>query len=89
MGFPFIAMYGAVSQNQTLLQLAYDQCRLYRNALLVNTPNGNLWAHIFNDDTGQFDDAGTWATGANLIDLLSCLTHYLKFFQGMRGQLWA
>ncbi|KLO09955.1 Six-hairpin glycosidase [Schizopora paradoxa] len=63
MGFPFIAMYGAVSQNQTLLQIAYDQCRLYRNALLVNTPNGNLWAHIFNDDTGQFDDAGTWATG--------------------------
>ena len=63
MGFPFIAMYGAVSNNQTLLQVAYDQCRLFRDALLVDTPNGPLWAHIYDDDSQSFSDRGTWASG--------------------------
>ncbi|KAI6044736.1 hypothetical protein EDC04DRAFT_2889417 [Pisolithus marmoratus] len=39
MGFPFIAYYGAVKNNGTLLQIAYDQCRLYRDALLVDGPH--------------------------------------------------
>lgn len=63
MAFPFIAAYGAVTNNQTLLQLAYDNCRLYRNALLRDGPTGKLWAHIYNDDTKKFDDGGLWATG--------------------------
>ena len=63
MGFPFIAMYGAVTKNQTLLQIAYDQCRLYRDALLVDGPTGKLWAHIYDDEAGMFIDNGTWATG--------------------------
>lgn len=63
MGFPFIAAYGAVTNNQTLLQFAYDNCRLYRDALLVDGPTGKLWAHIYDDDTKSFDDAGLWATG--------------------------
>lgn len=44
---PFLAYYGAVVRDQSLLQLAYDNCRLYRNALLVSAPTGKLWAHIY------------------------------------------
>ncbi|KDQ62801.1 hypothetical protein JAAARDRAFT_45012 [Jaapia argillacea MUCL 33604] len=62
MGPPFIAYYGAVTQNQTLLQLAYDNCRLYRDALLVPGPTGNLWAHIYSDDNKTFFDEGIWGT---------------------------
>ncbi|EUC55139.1 glycoside hydrolase family protein [Rhizoctonia solani AG-3 Rhs1AP] len=60
-GFPFIAAYGAATANQTLLQIAYDQCRLYRDALRL--PGPGLWAHIYSDDRKKFDDKGLWATG--------------------------
>ncbi|KAF8523281.1 Six-hairpin glycosidase [Hysterangium stoloniferum] len=62
MGFPFIAAYGAVTKNQTLLIEAYTQCKLYRNALLQPGPTGDVWAHVANDD-GTFADPGLWATG--------------------------
>lgn len=62
--FPFIAAYGAVTNNQTLLQLAYDQCRLYRDSLRL--PEAGLWAHIWSDDRQHFDDKGLWATGTLL-----------------------
>ncbi|KIM65856.1 hypothetical protein SCLCIDRAFT_1211856 [Scleroderma citrinum Foug A] len=63
MGFPFIAYYGAVKNNGTLLQIAYDQCRLYRDALLIDGPTGKLWAHIYDDDNSTWIDEGIWATG--------------------------
>lgn len=63
MGFPFIAYYGAVKKNQTLLQVAYDQCRLYRDALLIDGPTGKLWAHIYDDTNSTWVDKGIWATG--------------------------
>lgn len=63
MGFPFIAYYGAVKNNGTLLQIAYDQCRLYRDALLIDGPTGKLWAHIYDDTTSSWIDEGIWATG--------------------------
>ncbi|KIJ36672.1 hypothetical protein M422DRAFT_61143 [Sphaerobolus stellatus SS14] len=63
MGFPFIAYYGAMTNNQSLLMQAYTQCQLYRNALLMsNGPTGPLWAHI-RDDSGSFIDQGLWASG--------------------------
>ena len=63
MGFPFIAYFGAVTDNATLLQISYDQCRLYRNALLLDGPTGKLWGHIYDDDTHEWVDKGIWATG--------------------------
>lgn len=62
MGFPFIAYYGAVTKNATLLQIAYDQCRLYRDALIIDGPTGKLWGHIRND-TGAWVDEGIWGSG--------------------------
>lgn len=66
MGFPFIAAYGAVTHNQTLLKEAYTQCKLYRNALLQPGPTGPLWAHIVADN-GTFIDPGLWGTGLCLL----------------------
>ena len=64
MGPPFLAYYGALAGNQTLLQMAFDNVRLYREALLVDGPTGPLWAHIFNETGGfVFNDDGIWATG--------------------------
>ncbi|KAL5524747.1 hypothetical protein ACEPAF_9893 [Sanghuangporus sanghuang] len=63
MGPPFLAYYGAVTNNQTLLQLAFDNIRLFRDALLIDGPTGKLWAHIYNEETASFQDKGIWGTG--------------------------
>ncbi|GJJ15871.1 hypothetical protein Clacol_010149 [Clathrus columnatus] len=61
-GFPYIAAYGAVTSNLTMLNEAYVQCELYRSALIHPGPTGQLWSHIRNDD-GSYVDEGLWATG--------------------------
>ena len=63
MGPPFLAYVGAVTQNQDLLQLAYDNCRLYRDALLIDGPYGPSWAHIYSEDDASYWDKGLWGTG--------------------------
>ncbi|GAA5907634.1 hypothetical protein JCM5296_000836, partial [Sporobolomyces johnsonii] len=55
----FLAYTGALNSNATLLQTAYDQCRLYRQYLLDPAGTG-LWRHIV---LGSAPDAGLWATG--------------------------
>ncbi|KAK4700758.1 hypothetical protein P7C70_g5487, partial [Phenoliferia sp. Uapishka_3] len=55
---PFLAYYGVLTSNQTTIQSAYDQCRLYRSALLNST--AGLWSHIVD---GSSADPGLWATG--------------------------
>jgi len=66
MGFPFIAYYGAVTKNKTLLTEAYKQCNLYRTALRIsNGPKGPLWAHIRNNN-GAYPDKGLWSTGLSI-----------------------
>ncbi|EJD51821.1 Six-hairpin glycosidase [Auricularia subglabra TFB-10046 SS5] len=64
MGFPFLAYYGVVTGNQSLVQEAYDQCRLYRDGLLIKDgPYGPAWGHLFSDDNQQWYDRGLWLTG--------------------------
>ncbi|GAA5994052.1 hypothetical protein JCM5350_004660 [Sporobolomyces pararoseus] len=55
---PFLAYYGALTKNTSLLDAAYDQCRLYRQYLLA--PNIGLWRHIA---LGDSPDPGLWSTG--------------------------
>ena len=58
---PFIAYFGAFDRgnNKTsLLQSAYDQCRLYRKYL--QDPTTKLWRHI---ELGSWQDNRLWATG--------------------------
>jgi hypothetical protein len=56
---PFLAYYGYMHSNQTLLQEAYNQCSLYRSGL--QDPSTKLWRHIV-QGTGT-SDPGLWATG--------------------------
>lgn len=61
MGPPFIAYFGAFAQGgekTSLLQAAYNQCRLYRSYL--QDPTTKLWKHI---QLGSNQDPNFWATG--------------------------
>ena len=65
---PFIAYFGALqndSGGQALLQVAYDQIRLYRDALF--DANVSLWRHIA---LGSQQDSGHWATGMRVVSLM-------------------
>lgn len=62
---PFLAYYGVVNGNTSLIQMAYDQCRLYRQYL--RTPETGLWRHIL---WGSNPDDGLWATGACFLSRL-------------------
>ncbi|SGY79139.1 BQ5605_C008g05053 [Microbotryum silenes-dioicae] len=55
---PFLAYYGTINANMSLIQEAYDQCRLYRQNLL--TASSGLYKHIL---WGSNPDPGYWATG--------------------------
>ncbi|KAG5640729.1 hypothetical protein DXG03_007416 [Asterophora parasitica] len=57
---PFLAYYGVVTQNRTLLVEAHDQIQLYRSYLRDTTAN-NLWKHVLLGTSGN--DEGHWSTG--------------------------
>ena len=61
---PFLAYYGVIAQNETLLVEAYNQIKLYRSYLRDPFAN-NLWKHILlGSGTGATpNDEGYWATG--------------------------
>jgi rhamnogalacturonyl hydrolase YesR len=58
---PFIAYFGALQNDSgglAILQIAYDQIRLYRDALF--DADASLWRHIA---LSSSNDTGHWATG--------------------------
>lgn len=62
---PFIAYFGALQNDdggQALLQIAYDQISLYRDALF--DADVSLWRHV---TLGSWEDSGYWATGARAV----------------------
>ncbi|BGP28137.1 glycosyl hydrolase, family 88 [Rhodotorula toruloides] len=54
---PFLAYYGVVKQDRSLLLEAYNQIKLYRSYL--RTSSGS-WKHVVQ---GDFTDSGLWSTG--------------------------
>ena len=59
---PFLAYYGAITHNRTLVELAYQQIADYRTALLVG--NTGLLEHIILGGAGSAGvDYGHWSTG--------------------------
>lgn len=50
--------YGAATGNKTLIDIAYQQCSLYRDNL--HDKKTNVWQHMA---LGQSNDVGLWATG--------------------------
>lgn len=78
---PFIAYYGALQggeDGRTLMQTAYDQCRLYRDAL---ADESGLWKHVV---LGSWQDNTHWATGKEVVLIAVCL----DFDYGL-GNAWA
>ncbi|WFD18025.1 hypothetical protein MCAP1_000237 [Malassezia caprae] len=68
MGPPFLAAYGVVTGNETLVRMAYEQLQLQRNALRIpRGPAAGLWRHIvqFNgrSKVPQPIDSRAWLTG--------------------------
>lgn len=57
---PFLAYYGAQTSNVTLLQIAYDQCRMYRR--LMQDQVTQTWRHVHLGNK-TFSDEGLWSTG--------------------------
>ncbi|KAL1748225.1 glycoside hydrolase family 105 protein [Schizophyllum fasciatum] len=73
---PFLAYYGVITQNRTLLEEAYNQCKLYRDHL-HDKDAGNLWKHIVE---GSYSDEGHWSTGngwaaAGMLRVLATIQH--------------
>ncbi|RDB20479.1 hypothetical protein Hypma_012481 [Hypsizygus marmoreus] len=74
---PFIAYFGALERGhgaRALLQIAYDQCRLYRDAL---RDESGLWRHVV---YGDWQDDTHWGTGngwaaAGMLRVLQALNH--------------
>lgn len=60
---PFLAYYGVMTQNETILNEAYTQISLYRS-YLRDTTASNLWKHIQLGQTGI--DNGHWSTGVQI-----------------------
>ncbi|KAF8639334.1 hypothetical protein AX17_001582 [Amanita inopinata Kibby_2008] len=56
---PFLAYYGAITRNHSLLLEAYNQIKLYRNHLRDDKAKG-LWKHVL---YGSFEDPRHWSTG--------------------------
>ena len=80
---PFIAYYGALqggSDGSNLLQLAYTQCKLYRQYL--GNDGSGLWQHIV---LGDGTDTTHWGTGT--ASQPSCLRPLLTLPQVTVGPL--
>ncbi|CAL1701771.1 unnamed protein product [Somion occarium] len=74
---PFLAYYGVLTDNQTLVREAYNQIKLYRDYLRDDGANG-LWKHVLLGSSGN--DEGHWSTGnawaaAGMLRVLGTIQH--------------
>ena len=56
---PFLAYYGVITRNRTLLGESYNQIALYRSYLF--DPTESLWRHVLLGVSQN--DEGFWSTG--------------------------
>ncbi|KAI0641706.1 Six-hairpin glycosidase-like protein [Trametes meyenii] len=83
---PFLAYYGVLTKNQSLVQQAYDQCRLYRK-YLVDDDAGGMWKHILlgtNTDSGHWSTGNGWAA-AGMLRVLGTIQHS-QYAKSMKNQ---
>ncbi|KAG8747900.1 hypothetical protein FRC10_010519 [Ceratobasidium sp. 414] len=72
---PFLAYYGALHNNPTVLAEAFNQIRTYRNNLRVDSQTG-LWRHIqlgINTDMGHWSSGCGWAA-SGMMRVLATVT---------------
>ncbi|KAJ7632632.1 Six-hairpin glycosidase [Roridomyces roridus] len=91
---PFLAYYGALTQNTTLINEAYNQINLYRNHL--RDSKTSLWTHIAlgNNTNDTPNDPGHWSTGnawaaAGMLRVLATMKNspYSKSFSSQQKDL--
>ncbi|KAF8581962.1 Six-hairpin glycosidase [Ramaria rubella] len=91
---PFLAYYGVLNQNQSLIAESYNQIKLYRN-YLRDAKADNLWQHIV---MGSGEDPGHWSTGngwaaSGILRVLATIKHsnFADQFQSEQTDLknWA
>ncbi|KAH9035188.1 glycoside hydrolase family 105 protein [Lactarius pseudohatsudake] len=85
---PFLAYYGITTGNQSMLQEAHNQVKLYRS-YLSDTSAGGLWRHIVLGVNGT--DQGHWSTGnawaaAGMLRVLETLKSS-SFSRNFEGQI--
>ncbi|KAI6144251.1 Six-hairpin glycosidase-like protein [Pisolithus tinctorius] len=72
---PFLAYYGVMTGNQSLVQEAYNQVRLYRKYLRDSNAS-NIWKHIqlgvYGTDNGHWSTGNGWAA-AGMLRVLSTI----------------
>ncbi len=65
---PFLAYYGVITRNRTIVGEAYNQVKLYRQYL--RDPRQGMWRHVVLGTSGdQPNDPGFWSTGGLLFVL--------------------
>jgi rhamnogalacturonyl hydrolase YesR len=60
---PFLAYYGVMTRNRTMIVESYNQIKLYRNHL--RDPSKGMWRHVLLGQSGN--DPGFWSTGEALL----------------------
>ncbi|CCO33654.1 hypothetical protein BN14_07739 [Rhizoctonia solani AG-1 IB] len=75
---PFLAYYGVLTDNQTLVEESYNQIKLYRDILADDT---GMWQHI---RLGSFEDRGYWSTGNGWAAM-----GMLRVLVTIRGSQWS
>ncbi|KDR72687.1 hypothetical protein GALMADRAFT_252889 [Galerina marginata CBS 339.88] len=101
---PFLAYYGVASNNATILQIAVEQCLLYRQALQANTtsitatpPNthpasaSGLWTHILgpvNMDPGIWSTGNAWAAAGAMRVLATVAKAPTSLVAKSGGRAW-
>jgi hypothetical protein len=74
---PFLAYYGVIFQNTSVLVEAYNQVKLYRSYLL-DTSKNNLWRHRLLGS--GVNDEGHWSTGEHPFLFVLCFFGDLFIF---------
>jgi len=82
---PFLAYYGVITRNRTMVGEAYKQIKLYRQYLI--DPSQGLWRHIVLGTSLDEppNDPGFWSTGGLLLFSWKNKTHATSW-QGTGGQ---
>jgi hypothetical protein len=82
---PFLAYYGVLTRNRTIVGEAYNQLKLYRQYL--RDPRQGMWRHVVLGTSGdQPNDPGFWSTGGPFYSSWIRLEKIKTSWQGMAGQ---
>lgn len=78
---PFLAYYGVITKNRTIVDQAYDQIKLYRDQLYDS--DASAWRHIVGGSSGA--DPSFWATGEKARFLrLGVVSNLLQVTHGLQ-----